>query len=355
MSTTTAAPIRFHFSLNVSDLPRSTAFLQRVLGVAPAKCRPDYAKFELENPPLVLSLEPHAPDGSGALNHVGFRFPDSAALVEVQRRLELAGISTQREEGVECCYAKQTKFWVHDPDGGLWEFYVLEGDIDHRGAGQTPDAVLARGHEVVPITTSAAPERAVWEHTMGQPLAVPDRFGAESLDEVRLRGTFNVPVEESAARQFLADIHDTLRPGGELQLHILTADEPLDGALQLAGPAAYVRHVPVRSDVLDALQDTGFVDTQLTTFRSGPCFQHEGVDLRETRIRCHRPAVKSVETCEVVYKGPFAEVTDDAGHTWRRGARLRVPVSRWESLAQTTLADFFVRMPEQAVAVACGN
>jgi hypothetical protein len=79
------------------------------------------------------------------------------------------------------------------------------------------------------------------------------------------------------------------------------------------------------------------------------------VDLRETRIRCHRPAVKSVETCEVVYKGPFAEVTDDAGHTWRRGARLRVPVSRWESLAQTTLADFFVRMPEQAVAVACGN
>ena len=38
---------------------------------------------------------------------------------------------------------------------------------------------------------------------------------------------------------------------------------------------------------------------------------------------------------------------------WRRGERLRVPVSRWESLAQTPLADLFVRMPEQAVVAAC--
>ena len=351
-TTTTPAPIRFHFSLNVSDLPRSTAFMERVLGVAPAKCRPDYAKFELENPPLVLSLEPHAPDGRGALNHVGFRFPDSAALVEVQRRLELAGISTQREEGVECCYAKQTKFWVHDPDGGLWEFYVLEGDIEHRGAGQTPDAVLSTGQVEAPTAVTA---RAEWEHLMGQPLAVPERFGTESLDEVRLRGTFNLPVDESIARQLLADVHEALRPGGELQLHVLTADEPLSGEPQLPDPAAYVKHVPVRGDVLNALQDAGFVEIELTTFRPGACFQHEGIDLRETRIRCRRPEVESEETCEVVFKGPFAEVTDDTGRTWRRGERLSVPVSRWESLARTPLAELFVRMPEQSLVAACGN
>ena len=79
------------------------------------------------------------------LSCLGFRLNDSAALVAVQERLERAGIRSQREEGVECCYAKQTKFWVTDPDRTLWEIYTFEGDIDHRGVGQAlatmvPDA-----------------------------------------------------------------------------------------------------------------------------------------------------------------------------------------------------------------------
>ena len=71
------------------------------------------------------------------------------ALVAMQSRLELAGIRSTREEGVECCYAKQTKFWVTDPDGTLWEVYTLEGDIDHRGAGQSVDAMVANGKPVI--------------------------------------------------------------------------------------------------------------------------------------------------------------------------------------------------------------
>jgi catechol 2,3-dioxygenase-like lactoylglutathione lyase family enzyme len=121
-----AAAVKFHLSLNVSDFDRSIVFLRALLSREPAKCRPDYAKFELDEPPLVLSLEPHAPTSFGALNHLGFRLRDSAELVEWQRRLEMAGISTQREEGVECCYSRQTKFWVRDPDNNLWEIYVLE-------------------------------------------------------------------------------------------------------------------------------------------------------------------------------------------------------------------------------------
>ena len=126
---------RFHLSLNVSSIERVSSFLQLVLGVAPAKLRADYAKFELDSPPLVLSLEPNPPQESGSLNHLGFRFATTADLLNAQQRIEAAGISTQREEGVECCYAKQTKFWVHDPDQRLWEFYVLEGDLEHRGGG----------------------------------------------------------------------------------------------------------------------------------------------------------------------------------------------------------------------------
>ena len=113
--------VRFHLSLNVQDLGRSVAFYRALFGVEPAKQRPDYAKFELTDPPVVLSLEPAPHSGGGALNHVGFRMPEAAALVAMQQGLGTAGIATQREEGVECCYARQTKFWAHDPDGTLWE------------------------------------------------------------------------------------------------------------------------------------------------------------------------------------------------------------------------------------------
>src|SRR5580704_11415286 len=111
-ATLTMAPaVRFHLSLNVSSLDRAVDFYRILFGREPAKCRKDYAKFELDDPPLVLSLEPNARGAGGVLNHAGFRMPDSTALVAMQARLERAGIHTHREEGVECCYARQTKFW----------------------------------------------------------------------------------------------------------------------------------------------------------------------------------------------------------------------------------------------------
>src|SRR5262245_28950542 len=145
MTPATDPRVRFHLSLNVADLKRSLDFYRTLFGVEPAKVRADYAKFETDDPPLVLSLEPTARPTGGPLNHLGFRMPDAKALVAVQERLERAGIRTNREEGVERCYARQTKFWVTDPEGTLWEVYTFEGDLDHRGEGQALEAMLPNG------------------------------------------------------------------------------------------------------------------------------------------------------------------------------------------------------------------
>ena len=75
-----ATSLRFHLSLNVSDLARSIDFYRVLFGVEPAKRRADYAKFELNDPPLVLSLEPTPRAIGGPLNHLGFRFPDKRSL-----------------------------------------------------------------------------------------------------------------------------------------------------------------------------------------------------------------------------------------------------------------------------------
>ena len=146
-----------------------------------------------------------------------------------------------------------------------------------------------------------------------------------------------------------------LRPGGSLLLHILTAEAPLSSAPQLPGGAGAVKHVPVRADLLNSLEAAGFADMQLTTFRSRACFEHEGVALRETRITCHRPAGIDGELCTLVFKGPFAAVTDDEGHTWRRGQKTAIPLARWQALQRTPLAELFVELPSKTVVGACST
>lgn len=341
---------RFHLSLNVSSIERVASFLQLVLGVAPAKQRADYAKFELDSPPLVLSLEPNPPQESGSLNHLGFRFANMAELLKVQERIEAAGICTRREEGVECCYAKQTKFWVHDPDQRLWEFYVLESDLEHRGGGQTPGQMV--GDSTSCSTAAARLSPVIWEHRMGSDFAIP----SEPSDQIRLRGTFNVPVSEADITRILREVFMNLKPGGQVELHLLTSESPLTGSLNLPGPAAYVKYVPVRTHLMHKLIEAGFVDVRLTTFRSGACFQASGLPLRETRIAALKPSV-STDSCliDLIYRGLFSEIRDDYGIVWRRGEVRSVSTARWEELRLAGYENSFTAIPRTSMVSACGH
>ncbi|MFO0845016.1 MAG: ArsI/CadI family heavy metal resistance metalloenzyme [Gemmataceae bacterium] len=318
----TATAVRFHLSLNVRDLKRSVAFYRVLLGVDPAKVRADYAKFETDEPPVVLSLEPTPPGPGGALNHLGFRLSDAGALVAMQERLAREGISTKREDGVECCYARQTKFWVHDPDGTLWEVYTLDEDIEHRGAGQAREAVL-------PPTAPAAP--AVWEHRLGQPVPLKAAFADASLDEVRLRGSLNVPLPDADAKRLFAEARRVLRPGGRLFVHTLVAERPTQGPPNLTGAAAYVQHTPFESEPLALAEAAGLVRARLVKYDAGPCFVRDGVGLREQQLEAFAPRAAG-RTVSVLYKGPFRQVTDEAGNVYPRGQRVAVDAAAAERL-----------------------
>lgn len=276
MGTDTA--IRFHLSINVADLAKSAAFYESLFGQPPAKRRDDYAKFELNDPPLVMSLEPGARPVGGPLNHVGFRFPDSKPLVAMQERLERAGFPCNREEGVECCYARQTKFWITDPDGTLWEFYTLEGDIEHRGAGQDIEAMLPSGG------ATALALMTTWEHRMGQPIPETLAFPDRSVDQVSLRGTFNEPVAEPQRRQLLAEARRVLKPGGRLFVHVLTAEKALPGEPGLPGPAAKVSHVPLDREPEEFLKEGGLSRIRRIKYDEKPCFVRHGIAMRETQV-----------------------------------------------------------------------
>jgi catechol 2,3-dioxygenase-like lactoylglutathione lyase family enzyme len=332
-----APAVRFHLSLNVADLARSVAFYRALFNREPAKQRHDYAKFEADDPPLVLSLEPAARGSGGVLNHLGFRLPDAATLVGMQRRLEQAGIRSRREEGVECCYARQTKFWVTDPDNALWEFYVLEEDLDHRGAGQTLEQMLPERAGAAP----AAP--VVWEHRLGDPVpaALPHADG--TVDEVRLTGTLNADLPEADCRRLLAEARRVLRDGGRVVLHNLVADRPLPaGRPQLPGPAAAVRRVPPEAEPLRLLEEAGFAALHLAKFGADPCFRQADVQMREMLLTAAKAGGPAERSAVVLYKGPFREVADDEGNVYRRGERVRVTAPTRDRLRQGPMAELFV-------------
>src|SRR5262245_42618218 len=127
------AVVKFHASLNVSDLDRSVRFYSALFGEGPVKHYPDYAKFEIDTPPLVLSLKPKRACAGGPLNHLGLRLLSVEHLRQIQARLRAVGARIGQQDDVQCCYARQTKLWITDPDETLWEVYVLHDDVPDWG------------------------------------------------------------------------------------------------------------------------------------------------------------------------------------------------------------------------------
>ncbi|MEZ0387222.1 MAG: ArsI/CadI family heavy metal resistance metalloenzyme [Verrucomicrobium sp.] len=329
---------KFHTSLNVSNLDRSVAFYTLLLGGGPVKERSDYAKFELDEPPLVLSLIPGRPGAGGPLNHFGLRVVDTETLVETQRRLELGGIRTTREEGVECCYARQTKFWVADPDQVMWEIYVFHDDIEDHGDGEVPKA------EELQQASAPAATKVTWRHQIHEP--IPDRIDHAdcSVHEVFLEGTANLAAAVGQLPGLLKEAFRVLRPGGEIRLHGLSADKELKEALPgLPGPAAAVQCVPTHTELVEALRTAGFGQVHLEKLSSTAHFTVAEVGLREIMLVALKPGHRTANTAKTaVYLGPFAQVSDDFGNVYQRGVPTALNMHDWQALANGRQTEAFL-------------
>ncbi len=121
--------LKAHVSINVRNVERSIDFYRRMLGIEPSKVRTGYAKFDVQNPPLNLALNevPTLKD-SGALSHLGLQVGSTDEVLTMRLRWKAAGLLTRDEMQTDCCYAKQDKTWVHDPDGNEWEVFVVLQD-----------------------------------------------------------------------------------------------------------------------------------------------------------------------------------------------------------------------------------
>ncbi len=121
--------LKAHIGINVRNVETSIDWYRRMLGIEPSKVRTGYAKFDVQNPPLNLTLNEVASlSGPGALSHLGIQLGSTEDVATYRERWAGAGLDTRDEVETDCCYAKQNKTWVQDPDGNEWEAFVVLQD-----------------------------------------------------------------------------------------------------------------------------------------------------------------------------------------------------------------------------------
>jgi hypothetical protein len=107
---------------------KSIEFYRKMLGIEPSKVRLGYAKFDVQNPPLNLTLNQNAFGERGALSHLGIQVGSTDDVLAMRQQWIDAGLVTRDEMQTNCCYAVQDKTWIQDPDGNAWEAFVVLQD-----------------------------------------------------------------------------------------------------------------------------------------------------------------------------------------------------------------------------------
>ena len=132
--------LKAHLALNVTDVETSIEFYKKMLDLEPSKVRTGYAKFDVQNPPLNLTLNQAPFSGGGALSHLGIQVAGTDDVIAMKTRWEEKGLIPREEMQTTCCYALQDKAWVHDPDGNEWEVFAVLQDNLPEGAAKSEDS-----------------------------------------------------------------------------------------------------------------------------------------------------------------------------------------------------------------------
>lgn len=139
--------LKAHLALNVRNVERSIEFYRKMLGLEPSKVRTGYAKFDIENPPLNLTLNEVPFNERGALSHLGIQVATTNDVHAMRARWAETGLVTRDEMQTSCCYALQDKTWVRDPDGNEWEaFVVLKDNLAETASCECGDKAAEAKH-----------------------------------------------------------------------------------------------------------------------------------------------------------------------------------------------------------------
>lgn len=170
---------------------------------------------------------------------------------------------------------------------------------------------------------------------------IPDR----SVDLVISNCVLNL-VGDADKQQLVNEIFRVLKPGGRVAISDIVSDEPAPARLKADAElwSGCISGAFTEQGFLDAFARAGFLAIAYDKWDTQPWRVVEGIEFRAATLIAtkgdDRPCLDTGQA--VIYRGPYASVTDDEGHVFPRGERMAVCERSYEFLTTGPYRDHFI-------------
>jgi ubiquinone/menaquinone biosynthesis C-methylase UbiE len=170
-------------------------------------------------------------------------------------------------------------------------------------------------------------------------------IGDGSVDLVVSNCVLNL-VSETDRRTLVNEIFRVLKRNGRLAICDIVSDEVVPEHLK-RDPKLWsgcISGAFQEQEFLRVFTDSGFVAVRVDQWSDEPWQVVEGIEFRAATVVAVKGAVTpSVDRGHVViYRGPYASVSDDAGHSYPRGERMAVSEDTFKQLTEGPYREDFI-------------
>lgn len=170
---------------------------------------------------------------------------------------------------------------------------------------------------------------------------IPDH----SIDLVISNCVLNL-VADSEKQQMISEVFRVLKPGGRIAISDIISDRPIPDDMKQdpelwSGCLSGAFH---ESEMPALFAAAGFAAVTYDKYEVSPWRVVNGITFRSATLTAVKPRLADHDETayELVYRGPFASITDETGRSYRRGERVRVSAEQHQLLTGPAYGDAFI-------------
>ena len=153
-------------------------------------------------------------------------------------------------------------------------------------------------------------------------------------------------VRDADKAALFAEILRVLKPGGRAAISDIVSDEPVPERLK-ADPELWsgcISGAFQEEGFLKAFVDAGFLGVRYAEWGKEPWQVVDGIEFRSAVLSAVKGSGYALPRAgqAVIYRGPYASVSDDEGHVYARGARIAVCERSFRLLTEGPYREDFI-------------